>query len=95
MSKKNTATEPDQPTETQAGPKTLSIELPGDTSTKLRKLAAKTGITQARLRAELSRSPKVEAAITEALLQIYTTWKAELGDDVFGPVGKGEPDANG
>jgi len=95
MPKKDTVTPTPTPAGEPTGPKTLSIELPGDTSNKLRKLAAKTGITQARLRAQLSRSAEVEGAITKALHQIYVDWKNDLGDDLFGPIKAEAPDVNG
>ena len=90
MPKKDTTT-PSPPSERPA-PKTMTIDLTPNVAVKLRKLSARTGLTQAHLRGELSRSREVEAAIEAALKQIYADWLEDTGD-IFGPPEKGAPDA--
>lgn len=98
MPKKDTTATPappsDQQTDRPGERKTLTIELAPASATLLRRLSAKTGLTQAHLRAELSRSVIVAEAVEKALKKRYDNWKEGLGDDLFGPE-KGEGNANG
>lgn len=66
-------------------PKAMTIDLTLAVAAKLRKLSAKTGLTQAHLRGELSRSSEVEKAMLATLKQIHEDWKEEfLADELFG-----------
>lgn len=75
-----------------AGPKAITIDLPLEQAAQLRKLSAGTGLTQAHLRGELTRSREVATAITAALEQIYADWKEDL-DGLFVTATKEAPDA--
>lgn len=88
MPKKDTPPTPEAPTERKA----LTIELAPASAALLRRVSAKTGISQSRLRGELSRSAVVEKAVEAALRMAYDEWKRSLGDDLFGSE-KGTPDA--
>ena len=90
---KKDITTPNPPTERPAGPKTMPIDLSADTAARLRKLSTRTGLTQAQLRDELSRSREVDTAVVKARHRIYLDWKEGLVDDLFGPPEKGAPDA--